>query len=84
MQVSRQRRTQGDGGNVCRFCVNWNGMLEPLALPKDATVGQLISSLKSAKYAKDSHKLLVFKGLLLHPSMSVAEGKLRASASKST
>ena len=78
MQVARPRRTQGGGGNVYRFCVNWNGMLEPLELSKDASVGQLVSVLKSAKYAKDAHKLLVFKGLLLQPAISLAEGKLSA------
>ena len=37
-------------------------MLEPIELGKDASVADLISILKSGKYAKDSHKLLVFKG----------------------
>ncbi len=34
------------GADVYRFCVNWNGMLEPLELAKGCTVGQLLSVLK--------------------------------------
>lgn len=34
------------GADAYRFCVNWNGMLEPLELPKGCTVAQLLSVLK--------------------------------------
>lgn len=76
VQVARSRRPQGAVDGVYRFCVNWNGMLEPIELPKDATVGELVSVLRSGKYAKDSHKLLVFKGLLLRTPTTIAEGRL--------
>ena len=52
-------------------------MTKPPPLWQQATVAQLTSALTCAPYAKDAHKLLVFKGLLLEPSTSLAEAGLR-------
>ena len=65
------------GADVYRFSVNWNGMLEPLELAKGCSVSQMISVLKSGKYAKDAHKFVVFKGLLLTPATTLGQAGIR-------
>lgn len=56
-----------------RFCVNWNGLLEPLELPPSYTLLDLAKVLDSAQEASFFHKFFVFKGQLLHPSSTLGE-----------
>jgi hypothetical protein len=56
-----------------RFCVNWNGLLEPLELPSSYTLLDLAKVLDSAQEAAFHHKFFVFKGQLLHPASTLGE-----------
>ena len=53
--------------SIIQVHINWNGILESVSLPRCATVSKVGSALKSAAQFEDSHKIFIFKGLLLPP-----------------